>query len=263
MYETLETQGVEQVLSYLEQDLKHALYGYIDIKKYGLENPHLKVYYKKKGTELAAVATEYYKGIQLASLGEELPVAETVDLIRSLDTPMINGRTGLIDRLEPYLTAAYEREDGYVAWMHQLNEGADFSQVEEASEADFPEIAELICSDRDLGGHYVPEEFAKQLLDRKREQFGRSYVLKKDGRIACHAATYAEIDNLAIVSGVITRADYRGQGLGYQVVSKLCHDLLEEGKKPCIFYFKKEAAGLYRKVGFQEGTGWAKLSKRQ
>ncbi|MBQ8184278.1 MAG: GNAT family N-acetyltransferase [Lachnospiraceae bacterium] len=262
MYQLATQEQVPALLAYFEQDLKNCLYSYIDLKKYGIHNPHLHIYYSTREGRITGVATEYYKGIQLFSYGEELDIPETLELITLLNTPMINGKKELIELLEPHLKDDFEKELGYVAWMKALKPGADLSQVQAAGEEECMEIARLICSDEGLGGHYVPEEFCQQLVDRQREGFGRNYVICKDGKIACHAATYAEIDNLAIVSGVIADEAYRGQGLGYQTVSRLCHDLLQEGKRPCIFYFKKEAAGLYAKVGFEDGTGWGKLSRR-
>lgn len=262
MYQLATKEQVPALLAYFEQDLKNCLYSYIDLKKYGIDNPHLHIYYSTRDGAISAVATEYYKGIQLFSYGETLDIEETLELIRKLDTPMVNGKKELIELLEPHLGADFEKEVGYVAWMKALKPGADLTKVEQAGEEKCLEIARLICTDEGLGGHYVPEEFCQQLVDRQREQFGRNYVIYQNGKIVCHAATYAEIDNLAIVSGVIADAACRGQGLGYQVVSRLCHDLLEEGKRPCIFYFKKEAAGLYAKVGFEDGTGWGKLSRK-
>ena len=263
MYQLATREQVPALLAYFEKDLKNCLYSYIDLKKYGIDNPHLHIYYSSKDGEITAVATEYYKGIQLFSYGETLDIGETLELIERLETPMINGKQELIELLETHLGTDFEKETGFVAWMKELKPGADISKVERAGEEKCLEIATLICTDEGLGGHYVPEEFCQQLVDRQREAFGRNYVLYRDGKIACHAATYAEIENLAIVSGVIADATYRGQGLGYQVVSGICHDLLAEGKRPCIFYFKKEAAGLYAKVGFEDGTGWGKLSRRK
>ena len=102
-----------------------------------------------------------------------------------------------------------------------------------------------------------------QLLTRLEEGMGRNYILKRDGEIIHHAATYAELDNLAVISGVITREDWRGKGVGTLAVRKLCYDLLKEGKKPCLFYYTKQAAMFYKKIGFEEGTGWAKLVLRK
>lgn len=260
MYKLANAADVPRLLAYFEQDLKHCLYSYIDLKKYGITNPHLHIYYTEKDGLVTATATEYYKGIQLFSLEETVDVPELLELCERLDVPMINAKRELIEYLQPHFPG-FHSEFGYVAWMPALKPGADLTQATAAGVEDTLEIAKLICSDEGLGGHYIPEEFAEELADRLRENFGRNYVIKIDGKIVSHAATYAELDNLAIVSGVITDESCRGMGLGYKTVSKLCSDLLDEGKRPCIFYFKREAEGLYRKVGFEEPTGWGKLSR--
>ena len=147
-------------------------------------------------------------------------------------------------------------------WKRELPE-ADIYVYDNNSTDGTDEIAKLICSDEGVGGHYAPEELKEQLLTRLDEQFGRNYILKRDGEIIHHAATYAELDNLAVISGVITREDWRGKGVGTLAVRKLCYDLLKEGKKPCLFYYTKQAEGFYKKIGFEEGTGWAKLVLRK
>ena len=146
----------------------------------------------------------------------------------------------------------------------ESDEGApDEIIVEKAGEAELPEIAALICTDEGVGGTYTPEGLAAQLLERQRDGFGRNYFIRQNGRIVCHAGTYAEVDDLAVVSGVITAEDSRGQNLADRVVSKLNKELLAEGKHPCLFYYTKSAARLYAKTGYAAGSGWAKLIRKQ
>ena len=45
MYKIATKQDVDRLLQYLEQDLKNCLYSYIDLKKFGIENPNLTVYF--------------------------------------------------------------------------------------------------------------------------------------------------------------------------------------------------------------------------
>ena len=160
--------------------------------------------------------------------------------------------------------ASYEYEHGYVTELRKCTAAdVSFPEVEAAGAEDIPEIASLICTDEGLGGTYEPESFAKQLLERYEDDFGRYYCIRQNGRIVCHAGTYAEVDDLAVISGVITAEDCRGQNLAYKVVSKLGKDLLDEGKLPCLFYYTKSAARLYEKVGFASGSSWAKLIRKQ
>lgn len=44
MYTKVTQKELAEVLDYYRQDRKNCLYSYIDLKKYGLGNPHLSVY---------------------------------------------------------------------------------------------------------------------------------------------------------------------------------------------------------------------------
>lgn len=253
------------IIAYFETDLKNCLYSYIDLKKYGFENKNLEFYLNCDGA-VKTVATRYYNGITIfhnPQAAGSFCVEDAVAILQKLSPDMINGRTDIIAALEPAFHNQYYREDGFVTELIKSpDEIKNTGSIVSAMEEDYTEIAELICSDEGLGGQYKVEDLKNQLLERKREAFGRNYIWKEDGKIICHAATYAELSNLAVVSGVITREGYRGRRLAYQVVSKLCSDLTKEGKREFLFYFTREAGRLYHKIGFEEGTSWSKLARR-
>ena len=187
----------------------------------------------------------------------------TAELIKDLNSHIVSSTVDVIEKLYPLLKDTYEMEQGYVTEMLSMPECEISEEGRPAELSEYDEIAKLICSDEGVGGHYEPEDMKNQLLTILGEGMGRNYILKRDGEIIHHAATYAELDNLAVISGVITREDWRGKGVGTLAVRKLCHDLLQEGKKPCLFYYTKQAEGFYKKIGFEEGTGWAKLVQRK
>ena len=262
MYRIAVENDVKRLLEYLEQDLKNCLYSYIDLKKFGITNPNLTVYFDGED-KIRCSALKYYEGLQLFDGAGTMDAPATAELIRSLNSHIVSSTVEVIEKLYPLLKDSYEMEQGYVTEMLSIPEGTISEEVRQATVEEYDEIAALICSDEGVGGHYVPEELKEQLLTRLEEGFGRNYILKRDGEIVHHAATYAEQDNLAVISGVITREDWRGKGVGTLAVRKLCYDLLQEGKKPCLFYYTKQAEGFYRKIGFEEGTGWAKLVLRK
>lgn len=331
MYTKVTQKELAEVLDYYRQDRKNCLYSYIDLKKYGLGNPHLSVYIDRglvtdqgyadtlqaetmhdilkeadtlqAGTAdstltaggLRCVLLQYYTGINVFSYKNNLDVPATVAFLQEKQPSMINGPLETLEKLYPYFRETYDFEAGYVTELLEkpgrgpaiipaestvrengtpdarAMQNADESDaetqaefpVEKAGEAELPEIAALICTDEGVGGTYTPEGLAAQLLERQRDGFGRNYFIRQNGRIVCHAGTYAEVDDLAVVSGVITAADSRGQNLADRVVSKLNKELLAEGKHPCLFYYTKSAARLYAKTGYAAGTGWAKLIRKQ
>ena len=258
MYVKAKEQDVEKLLTYFEQDLKNCLYSYIDLKKFGIENPNLTVYFDESDG-ICCTALKYYEGLQLFDADGKIDAEKTAKLIKVLNSHIVSSTVDVIEKLYPLLKDTYEMEQGYVTERLSMPECEISEEVRPAEIGEYDEIAKLICSDEGVGGHYEPDELKNQLLTRLGEGMGRNYILKRDGEIIHHAATYAELDNLAVISGVITREDWRGKGVGTLAVRKLCHDLLQEGKKPCLFYYSKQAEGFYKKIGFEEGTGWAKL----
>ena len=258
MYVKAKEQDVEKLLAYFEQDLKNCLYSYIDLKKFGIENPNLTVYFDES-EGICCTALKYYEGLQLFDANGKMDAGKTAKLIKDLNSHIVSSTIDVIEKIYPLLKDTYEMEQGYVTEMLSMPECEISEDVRPAEVGEYDEIAKLICSDEGVGGHYEPEELKNQLITRLGEDMGRNYILKRDGEIIHHAATYAELDNLAVISGVITREDWRGKGVGTLAVRKLCHDLLQEGKKPCLFYYTKQAEGFYKKIGFEEGTGWAKL----
>ena len=312
MYTKVTQKELAEVLDYYRQDRKNCLYSYIDLKKYGLGNPHLSVYIDRglvtdqgyadtlqaetmhdilkeadtsqAGTAdsaltagaLRCVLLQYYTGINVFSYKNNLDVPATVAFLQEKQPSMINGPLETLEKLYPYFRETYDFEAGYVTELLEKPKDESMSEtdesdaetqaefpVEKAGEAELPEIASLICTDEGVGGTYTPEGLAAQLLERQRDGFGRNYFIRQNGRIVCHAGTYAEVDDLAVVSGVITAEDSRGQNLADRVVSKLNKELLAEGKHPCLFYYTKSAARLYAKTGYAAGTGWAKLIRKQ
>ena len=262
MYKIATETDVPKLLAYLEQDLKNCLYSYIDLKKFGIGNPNLTVYYEEEDG-IRCSALKYYEGLQLFDANGRMDAEQTAELIKSLKSHIVSSTIDVIEKLYPLLKDSYEMEQGYVTEMLSMPACEISEEVRPAEVEEYDEIARLVCSDEGVGGHYVPEELKEQLLTRLEEGMGRNYILKHEGEIIHHAATYAELDNLAVISGVITREDWRGKGVGTLAVRKLCHDLLSEGKKPCPFYYTKQAEMFYRKIGFEEGTGWAKLVLRK
>lgn len=263
MYELAKESNVKELLSFFETDLKNCLYSYIDLKKYGIQNENLQIFIYKNQDKLTTVATKYYNGLQLFHDHHfTFPIQSTMSLIEKLNPSIISSTLDVIEALAPLYKKEWEVEKGYVTSLSQtLQEDFPYS-IEEATQHDLNEISRLICMDEGLGGHYSVPELEAQLSTRMKEQFGRNYIIRQQGTIVCHAATYAEIDNLAVISGVITHPKYRGMGFAAAVVSKLCKDLLLEGKQPHLFYYTKEAEHLYQKIGFHLPSQWAKLVRK-
>ena len=76
MYKIAKESDVPKLLAYLEQDLKNCLYSYIDLKKFGIENPNLTVYFDESDG-ICCSALKYYEGLQLFDADGKMNAEET------------------------------------------------------------------------------------------------------------------------------------------------------------------------------------------
>ena len=86
------------------------------------------------------------------------------------------------------------------------------------------------------------------------ENCGVHYIIiRRDGKIIAHANSAAQCEATTMIGGVSTcTKGKRGQGLGGQVVSRLCRDILAKGKTPCLFSIRGEEHNLYHRISFQK-----------
>ncbi len=65
-----------------------------------------------------------------------------------------------------------------------------------------------------------------------------------------------------MVVGVATLKEYRGGGLMSKCLSKLCVDVMSEGKMLCLFYDNPKAGSIYHKLGFKTIDNWMMITER-
>lgn len=109
------------------------------------------------------------------------------------------------------------------------------------------------------------EEFSrpstrKEIQDRIRDKSGRIYyIADENGEMMTVAQTTAETSKSAMVVGVATAKEYRNRGLMSVCMSKLCRDVLSEGKTLCLFYDNPKAGSVYHKLGFEPIDKWVMI----
>jgi GNAT superfamily N-acetyltransferase len=86
----------------------------------------------------------------------------------------------------------------------------------------------------------------------------RTFLAEAHGRALAAASTSAEAREAAMIGGVWTAPEWRGQGLSQAVVSALSGPLLAEGRMPYLFYQADNgpAARVYARIGFRPAGWW-------
>ena len=177
MYTKVTQKELAEVLDYYRQDRKNCLYSYIDLKKYGLGNPHLSVYIdrglvtdqgyadtlqaetmhdilKEADTSQAGAADsaltagalrcvllQYYTGINVFSYKNNLDVPATVAFLQEKQPSMINGPLETLEKLYPYFRETYDFEAGYVTELLEKPKDESMSETDESdaeTQAEFP-----------------------------------------------------------------------------------------------------------------------------
>ena len=173
---------------------------------------------------------------------------------------MITGDAGSIELLSTKMHG-YHASYGIIMELYNNIKLITHENVNWATSDDCDEIAKLIKMDENIGGHYTQNELARQLKNRLINEGCRNAIIKIDKHIICHAATYAELKDFAVIGGVITHPDYRGKGYGAKVIIYLQNYLYNLGKDICLYCYNNKIMNWYQKLGWKVTTYCGKLEK--
>ena len=244
-----------EIQDYIGDQYYRCLYLYLDLIKYGCESPNIKLWLQKDNDNIQSVILKYYTGMHVFSKEYNINLDEVKELIEYEKPSIVCGEPDTIDMLN---NGQYNSELGWIRKLEYI-ERSKCEEIHNARKEDFISIAKLIYEDQGLGSSYRFEELANQLYERNIEKYARNYVIYDNNCVVSHAATGAENEKVAILSYVITDPKYRGKGLANKICSKLCYDLINEGKTVFLVNYTKESTALYEKLGFKICCEWEKL----
>lgn len=251
-------QDLNDIMAYFRRDIPNCIYMYIDIGKYGLDHPHMRVWLDRDENGLTLVVMRYYNSIQLYSLSENWDVESVAALINETQVSVVNGRVAMLERVLP-LCPGYALKQGEVYQFTDHIHKASDVVVEHASSADYDEIARLVCADKTFA-HYTPASLAAQLREREESGMGRSVVIRRDGKIIAHIAVFADFGGIAVPSALIVHPDYRDYPYGSIIESALLMELLGEGKQVYTFVTENGRKALLRALGCPRVADYGKMT---
>jgi len=258
MIRKLTEQDKEKLMDYLTEEPALNLFMIGDIENYGFNNEDFQELwgdFDEKG-EFKSVLLRYYDNNIVYAKGE-YDAKGMVEVIKGNNPKMITGKKECVEKLDPYIDIS-EKRDTYFAKLDKakdLYKGELLDKIEKTKLEDVKYIWEL---------HNTIESFnSLDSVERKEKKYkdntGRGYHIfneNRDGIISC-AETTAENSYSAMVVGVATDSKHRNKGLASAVMSKLCKDILEEGKELCLFYDNPKAGKIYKRIGFEDIGIWS------
>lgn len=262
MIQKIKPEQYREILEILRNAYFKNPYLYIDAVSFGFRGENIQTHIFYDNGEMAAVIYKYYNSLQICAVKENISVSEIALFIKERNFDMISGNGMIIRSLEQELMDFYTAHFGSIMIFPKERKEKQTGNAVMACYDDCGEIARLICSDEDIGGHYEPEVLQKQLEERMLHFGCKNVIIKEDEKIVAHAATYADCSDFAIIGGVITSPDCRGKGYGAQVVAFLTEQLLLEGKNPLLYCYEPKTVKWYEKNGWEICTQCGKLERR-
>ena len=261
-------EDLPRVLDCLEKDLPRCLYLYADIWVYGLDNPHMKVWFQEDGEGVRKVAMEYHSSFQLWGDRDFGDTGDFLELIRSRAPRGISARREIVEALAPDLPD-FTAEYGFVV-EHRLPPAARLEArlaesggaVCQAGEEDALEIAALICADPELGAQYTVEGLAAQLRERMATGMGRSFIIRREGRIAAHTATFAECPKFVVAGGLVVRPDCRDTPYFLWLDQAVSLAAVREGKARYGMVQDPRLLRAFQRAGDRVAAEYGKLIKK-
>lgn len=172
---------------------------------------------------------------------------------------MISGKESIVSRFKdvlrnPNIKSTYfcelTNKDNLIKYDEKL--------ISAATEEDAQAVYDLLADIEEFTSTDTNSvERIKRVIETKT---GRIYFIADETNRLCNVTqTTAENSKSAMVVGVATRKDCRRKGYMSQCLSKLCDDVLSEGKTLCLFYDNPEAGKIYHKLGFVSIDKWLML----
>lgn len=250
-----------EILKKIKQDIFQNVYLYIDTKEYGFfYDDKIETLVIEEDNQICIIVYRYYNSIQLFKIKDvcENSYVQIAEYILKNSISMISGETEIVDKIIKNLPDSFKMFEGSIlTYEKSIMSKPEILSL--AENKDVYEIAELICSDYNIGGHYSVEMLCDQLIDRMDNHNCRNLIVKKDSVIISHMGTYAEYDDIAVMGGLITLPKFRGQGYGSKVLFGLAKMVMDEGKIPIIYCYRDSLKEWYIKQGWIVKAQCAKI----
>ncbi|MGZ4164545.1 MAG: GNAT family N-acetyltransferase [Tumebacillaceae bacterium] len=258
MIRKLTQQDHEQLFDYLKADASFNLFIIGDLEVFGYENEIQDTWGEfDEADQLRGVLFRFYHTYMPYSIAEFDVEAFAKIIAEDEQFDMLQGRSDLVDRFAPYLGDRLKApRDLYFAELkdgEQLDPQLDVSDVKLATLDDVDRIIGL----REQISEFETKKNARETLLKVMEGgMARTFYIEADGRMICTASTTAENSLSAMVVGVASLSEYRGQGLATRAMTVLCQQLLAEGRLLCLFYDNPKAGEIYKRLGFRDIGMW-------
>ncbi|MDT3426293.1 putative GNAT family acetyltransferase [Paenibacillus forsythiae] len=263
MIRKLNEQDRAGLLAFLGQDPALNLFLISDVENFGFDREFQEVWgeFEPESGQLKAVLLRYETNY-LPYAAVPFDVQGFADIMKQDERmKMLSGSTSIAAQFGPYISFRKEKSMHFAELKELAGEPGAQALAETPAKLATLRDVESICTLMDGIDEFEenPDSMRSGMRRALETGTGRTCFVERDGRTVAAASSTAENSMSAMIVGVATHPDYRGQGLATLIVTKLCSDLTKEGKSLCLFYNNPDAASIYKRIGFRDIGDWSMM----
>lgn len=227
-----------------------------DIETYGFEEDFQQVWgdFTEDGT-LRAILLQY-EGNFIPYGSSDFDAKGFADIFSTSEKAiMLSGLDFITSKMLPYIHVPLQdtRKLFYAKCSDpSMLQSSEHPNIKMATVDEVDRICELYSQIKEFSRPSSPEERKRSM----EKGVSRTYYVEENGEMVSAVSTAAENNYSAMIVGVCTLDSHKRKGLASQCLSKLCGDLLSEGKSLCLFYDNPEAGRIYKRLGFEDMDRW-------
>ena len=246
----------KKVIEYLRKEPDFNLFIIGDIQRYGYNNYFLNVWASiDSNGNIGGVLLKYFEFLIFYSDNMDSS-EEFYGLITTLEYVEISGKSECVDHMARMLELKKKRVVN-LSRLENQNSLIDNNLKIKVRKVRFGNIKKVVKL------YEVIDEFENTTVDSIKNglKTGRGYCIEINRKVVAMAKSTCENNTHAMLVGVGTHPNYRNKGLATKCIVKICKELINENKIPCLFYDNEYAGKIYRKLGFNDIGTWSMYSK--
>lgn len=262
MIRLLKEKDRQKVLDYVTKEPAFNLFIIGDIENYGFDSDFQQLWGAFENNKLSAIMLRYHENYLLYSDKDNYDFSELLKIYYNdkSKTKMISGKEVIINNVTNEINYIKKMDDFFCELKDSDKLTTNFKyQVQSARIEDAEEIYHLLSNIEEFDSLPRSVERIKKKIS---EGISKLYYIRLNGEIVTVVQTTADNKYSTMVVGVATKKEYRGQGLMSECLSKLCMDVLNDGKTLCLFYDNPKAGRIYHRLGFKTIGKWSMLIEK-
>ncbi|MFO7882026.1 MAG: GNAT family N-acetyltransferase [Kosmotogaceae bacterium] len=242
----------KKLLPYLLRENDYNVFIIGDIENSSSDKEYIDIYVDESIDNPKGVLLRYFDYFVIYADDKTDYKAAAEIIINHKKPKSLNGKVNVIKRMKPYLQKLIKKEESYsFLVLEDLDYYDSDYEIKKVTTDNIGKVIEFLKSIEEFRN--IDERF---FISDIKNQTARCYFIEKDNKVVSTASSTAESGAGAIIADVATRKKYRNKGYAKAIISKLCSDLLVEGKTPYILYDNPSAGKLYESIGFKKIGSW-------